>query len=87
MDLYSNIQKNYGMENITTEEVIDKLDMFQARFWKLDEFGSWDVNIIQTDDGTQFTSKEFQVGLSVRGLQLSLVAPDHQEINGRVEVT
>ena len=35
---YSNIPKLYGMENITTEEVMDKLDMFLARFGKVDEF-------------------------------------------------
>ena len=37
----SKILKLYGMENITTEEVMDKLDMFQARFEKVDEFGWW----------------------------------------------
>ena len=36
VDAYSNIPKLYGMENITTEEVMDKLDMFQSRFVKLD---------------------------------------------------
>ena len=36
MDAYSKIPKLYGMENITTEEVMDKLDMFQARFGKVD---------------------------------------------------
>ena len=36
VDAYSNIQKLYGMENITTEEVMDKLDIFQARFVKVD---------------------------------------------------
>ena len=36
---YSKIPKLYGIENITTEEVMDKLDMFQARFVKVDEFG------------------------------------------------
>ena len=36
---YSKIPKFYGMENITTEEVMDKLDMFQSRFGKNDEFG------------------------------------------------
>ena len=50
------------MENITTEEVMDKLDMFQAIFGKIDEFGIWDMEIIQTDDETKFTSKEFQEG-------------------------
>ena len=31
VDAYSKIPKLYGMENITTEEVMYKLDMFQAR--------------------------------------------------------
>ena len=39
---------------------MDKLDMFQARFRKVDEFGWWDMERIQTDSGTQFTSKDFQ---------------------------
>ena len=33
-DAYSKIPELYGMENITTEEVMDKIDMFQARFEK-----------------------------------------------------
>ena len=32
LDAYYNIPKIYGMENIITEEVMGKLDMFQARF-------------------------------------------------------
>ena len=47
---------------------MDKLDMFQARFEKVDKFGWWDMEIIQTDADTQFTSKQFQEGLSVSGL-------------------
>ena len=30
----------YGMEMITTEKVMDKLDIFYARYGKIDEF-SW----------------------------------------------
>ena len=30
VDSYSKIPKLYGMEKITTEEVMDKLDMFQS---------------------------------------------------------
>ena len=44
-------------KNITTEEVMDKLNMFQARFGKVDEFGWWYMELIQTDDGTQFNPK------------------------------
>ena len=49
MDAYSNIPKLYGILNITTEEVVDKLDMFEARFGRLDEFGWWYMERIQTD--------------------------------------
>ena len=39
VDAYSKIPKLYGMENITTEEVMDKLDIFQSRFGEIDQFG------------------------------------------------
>ena len=48
------------MEKITTEEVMDKLDMFQSRFVKIDQFGWWDLEIISADVGTHFTSTEFK---------------------------
>ena len=38
VDAYSKIPKLYGTDNITTEEVIDKLDMFQSKFGKMDQF-------------------------------------------------
>ena len=37
VDAYSKIPKIYGMEKITTEEVMEKLDMFQSRFGKIDQ--------------------------------------------------
>ena len=75
------------MESITTEGVMEKLDMFQAIFGKVDEFGWGDMERVQTDAGTQFTSNEFQEGLSIHVLQLALLAPYHQEMNDQVEVT
>ena len=48
------------METISTEEVMDKLDMFQSRFGKIDEFGWWDLERILADAGSQFTSTEFK---------------------------
>ena len=33
---YSDIPKFYGMEKISTEEVMDNLNMFQSRFGKID---------------------------------------------------
>ena len=41
VDAYYNIPKLYGMENITTAEVMEKLDMFQSRFGKINQFGWW----------------------------------------------
>ena len=61
--------------------------MFQARFGKVYDFGWWDMYRIQTGTGSQFSSKKFQEGIYVRGLQLLLAASEHQEINGQAEVT
>ena len=59
MDAYSKPPKLYGMENITTEEVMEKIDTFQAIFGKVDEFGWWDMERIQNDAYTKFISREF----------------------------
>ena len=66
---------------------MNKIDMFQAIFGELDEFSWWDMDIVQTGAGMQFTSKEFQEVISARGVKLALAAPDHQGKNGQVEVT
>ena len=52
--------KLYGIDKITTEEVMENLDMFQSRFGKIDEFGWWDLEIISADAGTQFILTEFK---------------------------
>ena len=57
---YSKIPKSYGMEKITTEEVMDKLYMFQSRSGKIDEFGWWDLEKISAYVGSKFTSTEFK---------------------------
>ena len=72
VDDYSKIPKLYGMENITTAEVMDKLDMFQSRFGKIDQSGSWDLEIISADAGTQFTLTEFKDGCQIGGVCLML---------------
>ena len=55
LDAYSKILKLHIMENITNEELMDKLYMFQAKSGKVDEFFWWDMERIQTENGTQFT--------------------------------
>ena len=39
---------------------MDKLEMFQEVFGKVDEFGWWDMDRIKTESATHFTSKYFQ---------------------------
>ena len=58
VDAYSKIPKLYGMEKITTEEVLDIIDMFQSKFGKIDQFEWWDLERISADAGTQFTSTD-----------------------------
>ena len=75
------------MEKITTEEVMDKLDMFQSIFGKIDQFGWWYLERISADAGTQFTLTEFKEEYQTSGVRLTLIALEHQEMNGQVEVT
>ena len=58
-DAYSKIPKIYGMAKITTEEVMEKCDMFESVFGKMDKFWWWDLKRISADAGTQFISREF----------------------------
>ena len=39
VDAYSRTPHLYGLEESTTEAVMDKLDEFQARYGKVDAFG------------------------------------------------
>ena len=87
VDAYSKTPKLYGMKNITTEEVMEKLDMFQARFGIIDKFGWWDMKRIQNYAGTQFTYKDFQEFFYVHEVQLPLAAQYHQEMDFQVEMT
>ena len=66
---------------------MDKLDMFQSIFGEIDQFGWWDLERISADAGTQFNLAEFKEECQTRGVRLTLVAPEHQEMNVQVEVT
>ena len=74
------------MDKSTTETIMDKLDMFQSRFGKIDEFGWWDLERISEDAGTQFTLTESKEECQNRGVRLTLATPEHQEMNVQVEV-
>ena len=67
------------MDRITTEEVMDNLDMFQSRFLKIDGFGWWDLERISEDAGAQFTSTEFKEECQTCSVHLTLAAPEHMK--------
>ena len=75
------------MDKITTEKVMDKLDMFPYIFVKIDEFGWWYFEKISTYAGKQFTSTEFKKECQTCGVNLALAAPKHQDMYGQVKVT
>ena len=54
VDSYFKLTILYGIENNTTEEVMDKLYIFKSIFGKLDGFDWWDLEKIKTDTGIQF---------------------------------
>ena len=75
VDAYYKTPKTYGMEKILIEEVMDKLDMFQSGFGKIDEFGWWDLERISADAESKFTSTELKEKLQTRRVHLTLEAP------------
>ena len=85
-DAYSKIPKPYSMDKINTEEVMDKMDMLQSRFGKINELGWWDLERISLYAGTQFYLTELKYECQTCGVHLVSAAPEHQEMNGQVEV-
>ena len=74
INAYSKIPKPYGLEKITTEEVMDDMDMFQSRFVKIEEFGWWDLEIFSADAGKKFTSTKFKEEFQTCEVHLMLAA-------------
>ena len=79
VDTYYKTPKLYGTEKIFTEEVMDKLDIFQSRFRKIDESGLWELKRISADAGSKFTSTEFKGECQTCGVHLELIDQEHQE--------
>ena len=56
-----------------------------AEFGKVVQFGWCDIGKIRADAGPQFTSEEFKDGCAVRGVNLTIATPEHQEMNNIAE--
>ena len=82
---YYKITKLYGIEKMTTESVMDNLDMFQSIFGKTDTFGWWDLENISAYAGTKFSSTEFKEECQTRGVRLTLAASENQEMREKLK--
>ena len=61
---------------------MNKLDIFQDIFGKKEDYsGWWYLERISAYAGTQFTSMDFQDKCQTRGVQITIVATEHQEMN------
>ena len=78
VNTYSKIPRFYGMDRITTKKVIDRLDIFQCRFGKMDKFGWWYLEIIPADAGNQFSLTEFKYECQTRSVCFTLASTEHQ---------
>ena len=60
---------------------------FRSISLKKYKFGRWDLERISADVGMQFTSTEFKEEFQNSGVNLTLAAQEHQEMNAQVKVT
>ena len=74
------------MEKITTEEVMDKLDMFQSRSGKSTNLDGWTYKAFQQMQDCNLPQWSSKKNIKTHGIHLMLAAPEHKEINGQVEV-
>ena len=56
------------MEKITAEEVMDKLDMFQSIFGKIDKFGWRYLERISADAGTKLPQRSSNINAKLAEL-------------------
>ena len=87
VDAYSKTQKLYGMEISLLQKLWKNWICSSPDLGKLTNFRWWDLERISADASKQFTSTELKEECQTRGVRLTLAAPEHQEMNGQVEVT
>ncbi len=75
VDAYSRFNKTQGLDDKTTESVIQAIQQYTADCGSVDEFGYTDIEKICSDAGTQFISMEFQGFCLDERINLSLAAP------------
>ena len=84
-DSSSTFPEFYGMNDLTTTELIRCINQFITEHGNVSSLQYTDVNRIKADAGPQFASKEFQKFCNDNLIQLTIAAPEHQESNHGIE--
>jgi hypothetical protein len=94
VDVYSTLPVLFGLKSLTAHNIIRTLKMYLATIKpKLNaprppgEINGHHLQHIRADAGAQFTSAEFLQACHDEGINVSLAAPKHQEMNGLCERT
>ncbi|XP_055842563.1 uncharacterized protein K02A2.6-like [Episyrphus balteatus] len=77
VDAFSKWPEIFQVRSISSSTIIQKLNKMFSQFG--------DCQQIVSDNGTQFTSSEFQKFLQSRGIQHTRTAPYHPQSNGQAE--
>jgi hypothetical protein len=94
VDVYSTMPVLFGLKSLTAHSIIRTLKMYLATIKpKINEprppgeINGHHLQHIRADAGAQFTSAEFIQACHDEGINISLAAPKHQEMNGICERT
>jgi transposase InsO family protein len=85
VDTFSRFTVIYGLPNKSTESVVNTIKEYSTAFCMADAYGYIDIDRIQADAGSEFTSEEFRQFCITHQINLSLAAPKHQENNHLAE--
>jgi hypothetical protein len=94
VDVYSTMPVLFGLKSLMAQSIIRTLKMYLATIKpKINEprppgeINGHHLQHIRADAGPQFTSAEFIQACHDEGINISLAAPKHQEMNGICERT
>jgi hypothetical protein len=85
VDAYLRFSSIYGLPNKSSDSVVQAIKEYSATFCMADAYGYIDIDRIEADAGSEFTSEEFKQFCVSQRINISLAAPKHQENNHLAE--
>jgi hypothetical protein len=81
VDAFSHFTRIIGMPNKSSQSVISALSTFAAKHRLIRGFTFGNIEKIKSDEGTEFTSQEFEQFCTDKRVNISSAPPKHQEGN------